>query len=401
MKTILFVPCNRLGTVRFALCAAHLPESVRVAGISNKRFIRIGAEEAMQEAGIRHERLQSLSINEVRRLISKHKPGLIVTGNDADTIANMFVVEGKAQGIPSLVIQDGAVAQVEHIAPKGLSDLSYLYRIYSAEFMLLRFLFKLRRKLLGAKVGHQLDVNEMGLYATDIAAWGDYSRRVFARRGVPAKAIHITGCPNFDLLPKGVPAKKEGGRKVLLYATSDMPGARLWSWEETAEAAENLASAVSQISGAELIIRPHPSESLKPYEALPKKYPCVKLQLPGTSATDIYGAIQSADAVLTEVSTVAFESILLGKPVGIVNFTGREASKNYPAAYVESGAAIRISSQQACKGQLEALLTSAALASKLEEGRKYFMADQVYRMDGKSSKRVADLMVTLCREPRA
>ncbi|MCX6772872.1 MAG: CDP-glycerol glycerophosphotransferase family protein [Candidatus Micrarchaeota archaeon] len=397
MKTILFVPCNRLGTVRFALCAKHLPGGVRVIGISNKRFIRIGAEEAMQEAGIKYERIQSLSINEVRRLISKHKPGLIVTGNDADTIVNMFVVEGKAQGIPSLVIQDGAVAEVVHIAEKKVSDLSYLFRIYSAEFMLLRFLFKLKRKISGEKAGHQLDVNEMGIYATDISAWGDYSRRIFEKRGISNKAIHITGCPNFDLLPK-VEQKAQGSKKVLLYATSDMPGARLWSWEETAQAAENLAAAVSQIGGVELIIRPHPSESLKPYEALPKKYPCVKLQLPGTSATNIYGAIQSADAVLTEVSTVAFESILLGKPVGIINFTGREASKNYPAAYVDSGAAIKIASKQSCKDQLEALLGSVALAKKLEEGRKYFIADQVYRLDGKSSKRVADLMVNLCKD---
>lgn len=397
MKTILFVPCNRLGTVRFALCAKHLPSSVRIQGISNWRFIRIGADEALREEGIPFERLQKLGEEEAGRIIDAHKAGLVVTGNDADTIANAFVLAASKRGIPSLVIQDGAVAEVKHIGAKKLDDLLYLARIYTLEYMLNRLLFKLKRRIFGEKAGHQLDVNEMGLYATDIAAWGDFSRRIFEKRGIHRDNIHITGCPNFDLLPESS-EQKQPKNKTTLYATSDMPGARLWSWEETAEAAENLAEAASQIEGAKLIIRPHPSESLKPYRGLPARYPCVELQLPGTSATNIYGAIQSADAVLTEISTVAFESILLGKPVGIVNFTGREVSKNYPQAYVDSGAAIKIASKQQCKGQLEALLSSDALAAKLEKGRKYFIADQVYRLDGKSSKRVAGLMANLCKD---
>lgn len=394
VPSILFVPCNAMQAKRFALVARHLPKSAKVLAVSNANYLKLGAEEALKAAGIEYERLDGLGAESCGRLLDKHSASLVVLGNDSDYISYLFVLAARKRGIRSLMMQDGAIASLA-APPRRISlhDISNLLRIYSPGYMAARSTARLKSKFLRTQAP---SLNKMGAYCTDLAVWGDFSRRLFAARGVPASAIHVTGNPTFDELVQVKKSTENAGRKkkqgkVILYASSDMAGARLWTHGEVRNAAEALAAAAQAIPGATLIIRPHPSESPSLYAGLEQKYSRTKVQ-PGGK---LYSLIASADLVLTEISTVAFESILLGKPVGIVNFTGRVISSNYPESYVKSGAALPISKTSNVANQIRLLLHDKKTSSALQKGRERFIREQVFKLDGKASKRVAAIIVKL------
>lgn len=392
MKTILFVPCNALQVRRFALVKKRLPQGVNVISVSNRNFIKLGAEEELEKEGMGFVRLSGLSIRHCDKILDKCGAGIVVLGNDSDYISYLFALAAKKRGIPSLMVQDGAIASL-NAPPRQLSlgHIGNLARIYTPHYMFGRGAAKLYSRISGVP-GPML--NRMGTYCTGIAAWGGFSKRIFLARGAPESALHVTGNPTFDEIAgkKASKAKSQQQHKSILYATSDMAGARLWSKDEVRQAAENVAAAAESI-GAKLILRPHPSENKGIYALLGNRYSGLKIQGEGR----LYDAIRQADAVLADISTVAFEAILLGKPVGIVNFTGREVSSNYPQAYVKSGAALPISGKGDAASQLRRMLHDKKTASALQKGRERFIRGQAGRLDGKASKRVADLIMALMK----
>lgn len=394
VTSIIFVPCNAMQVKRFALVMRHLPKGAKVRAVSNANYLKLGAEEALKAAGITYERLQGLSVESCGRLLDRHAASLVVLGNDSDYISYLFTLAARKRGIRSLMMQDGAIAALT-APPRRLSigHLGNIARIYTHSYMVGRGTAKLYSRISGVS-GPAL--NRMGTYCTDIAAWGEFSKRIFMARGVSAAAVHVTGNPTFDKLNRAPGAAKQSGhknRKTILFATSDMAGARLWTPEEVKDAAEQVADAAKSI-GASLILRPHPAEFIRDYSDIEKRhYPCFKIDK--DRKKELYDSIRQSDAVLTEISTVAFESILLGKPVGIVNFTGRVISSNYPESYVKSGAALQISNPSNAASQIRLLLHDKKTSSALQKGRERFIREQVFRLDGKASKRVAAIIVKL------
>lgn len=390
MVSVVFVPCNGLQVRRFALVRKHLPPGVNVLSVSNGKFLKLGVDAALGVAGLRAVRLEKMDGKECGRVLDAAKPNLLIVGNDSDYISFLFIQAAKKRGIRSLMIQDGAICFIS--PPKGVAfrDSGQMLAKYSPLYLLGRALTKAKTRILRQK---SLDVNLTGTYCTDIAAWGGFSKRTFLSRGVPASAIHITGNPTFDELPRtGKESKtKPGKTRIILFAASDMVGARLWSEGETIGMFRALAEATAKIKGAKLVIRPHPSEDMAMYAPIKRDYPNVAVSKEGK----LFEVIRQSDAVLTEVSTVAFEAILMGKPIGIVDFTDRDVSQIYPEAYIKSGAAISITDPGKCAGQLSALLSDRWLLSSLAQGRKRFIADQVDQTNGKASKRVAWLIMKL------
>ena len=91
----------------------------------------------------------------------------------------------------------------------------------------------------------------------------------------------------------------------------------------------------------QLIIKIHPREIQSDYD----KYLTTeqRTRVIVTKDTNIYDLIDVSGAVLTDISSVALDAIIMGRPVGIVNLTGRPyPCIPYPEEYVSKGVALEM-----------------------------------------------------------
>jgi CDP-glycerol glycerophosphotransferase (TagB/SpsB family) len=148
--------------------------------------------------------------------------------------------------------------------------------------------------------------------------------------------------------------------------------------------------AVSSLPGAQLLIRPYPREDESVFRRLAAEYGNVFVD---NRKIPLYDALGVADAVLTEISSVATEAVAMSKPLGIVNFTGRPfPTEPYPRVHIESGVALAITRESDLLPALKNLLYGSLTRQQLSRSRATFVRDQLYRMDGKSAERVARLI---------
>ena len=148
---------------------------------------------------------------------------------------------------------------------------------------------------------------------------------------------------------------------------------------------------IKKLPRVNLIIKTHPNETdgLAQSEA-------DNLLLKNVAVTDnldyLYDLIHLCDvAVTTFNSTSSIETVLFDKPVLIINFTGEINS----IECAREGVAIEIEETEKVYESLNELLHNQDLLSSLKNKRKQFIEKYAYKLDGKSTKRVVDVVQEL------
>ncbi|MEM1822995.1 MAG: CDP-glycerol glycerophosphotransferase family protein, partial [Candidatus Hadarchaeales archaeon] len=228
----------------------------------------------------------------------------------------------------------------------------------------------------------------------------EYSKNFFESRGIPSEKIVITGNPLMDdifrLKPKADKIKKQlglpAGAKLIVYASCNPIDIQYWTEEETAHLVRLLNKIVLNMKNCFLLIRPHPTEPNERYLRF--------LQGEDTSKTfvskkeNLYDLLASCDLLITEGSVVGSEAAAMGKPVIIVNLTGKPyLNRYYPKLLADEGVAIEVLKEYELDNSIKRLLKSKDLAkNRWKFIRKYF-----YKLDEMSSQRVASLIEKLAR----
>jgi CDP-glycerol glycerophosphotransferase (TagB/SpsB family) len=138
-------------------------------------------------------------------------------------------------------------------------------------------------------------------------------------------------------------------------------------------------------------VKVHPRESTSHYRNLLARLDAQDAIV--VHDVDLNALLQASALLITGFSTVALEAMVYKCPVLIVNLTGEPD----PVDYVSSGAALGAYTPDEIVTQMTRLLAETQASTALATARQEYLLDQLYRIDGQASQRVADLIQKMSR----
>ncbi len=278
----------------------------------------------------------------VNNILSVEKPKLLAVMNEITTLGNIAVHIAKQKGIKTLCIQHGAI---------------------------------------GNDPGSFVPVS-----ADKVAVWGNSSKEILMKEGTTEERIVITGAPQFDNL-KSINYNLtdeiineiylDKSKKYVLLTSQNLPNMK--------ETVRHLCRALKSIPNVQLVIKTHPAEySTKKYKNIMKEFGIKGV----VTKKYLYPLMKECSVMITISSTTGLEALIMGKPLITINLSG----KPDVMPYAESGAAIGIYKPENIMPALKSILEDQAVRKKLAKKAKMFIYEQCYKLDGKASERIVNLI---------
>ncbi len=224
------------------------------------------------------------------------------------------------------------------------------------------------------------------------AVYGPIDKKILTENSFyPKSKVVVTGSPRYDIFanPERFFNKEkvykelgiEPEKKLVVWATQPIP------IEYAKKLPGAIFEAVKEFKEIYLVAKLHPRDQLKNFYEEVAKEKGAEVSLIGTQM-DTNELLYSCELMLTAWSTTALEAMILNKPVITINPTG----KPDPVPYAKSGAAIGVYDLSKLKSAIKGALYNKNIRKKLEERRKKFVYERVYKIDGKATERVCKLI---------
>jgi len=312
-----------------------------------------------------------------RALLAAHDVRLVVCGFDVLPFQRAFLGTMHAAGVPSLHVPHGVFGPTGGVVVPGSCS---------------------------------------EIFATRVAAPGEYSRRVYAENGQPVERVVVTGVPRWDALPTlgaqspGAVRRAMGldpNRPLVLFATS-------WVEWATADAPNVVASLAPVFAGClrglrrsggprpQLVVKFHPSEIVD--DAWPPLADGYRTLCAAAGVDDVLFRVgdaapwlAAADVVVSINSSLALEALLVGRVP--VNVPVHPSAVH--AVYGPETAILGAATPEDLAALLEPALRDPAVRRTVAERRAATIAHYVHADDGRASARVAAAAHALAASARA
>ncbi len=209
--------------------------------------------------------------------------------------------------------------------------------------------------------------------------------------GIDSNKLIVAGRPcyddvikNKDMIDESI-YKKFGidkTKKIVLLATNPV------GEDNSKKLITTVVNTVKEFENMQLIIKPHPQESIDFYKSLLSE---LNYNENAVINYNTFELIKIADIVMVVHSTVGLEAMMLDKPVICINLFNLPES----VPYVESGAAIGVYKEEELKGVIQKIMMDSEEGKKLAVARKNFAEEFNYKNDGKATDRVADSILKI------
>ena len=222
--------------------------------------------------------------------------------------------------------------------------------------------------------------------------------REIKRKYKTAKNVVVTGQPRYDILHHAdkIYSKEKflkkykinSNHKIILWITQ----CHALSDEENIKNFKAVFETMENLKNATLIIKQHPAEGGE-YTKMIKEYLSnYKISVVLTPKnSDTYEQLFACDLMITRHSTTAMEAIALNKPVIILNLSGEPD----PVNYVEEGVALGVYKDEDLKLTIKKLLRDNSMLAK---NRERYIEKYLYKIDGKATERVVNLIEEMTEE---
>jgi len=211
------------------------------------------------------------------------------------------------------------------------------------------------------------------------------------RYGIPAEKLIVTGRPVYDEI---IETKNridtslferfslDKTKKIVLLATNP------YGEDNARKLVSAVVNAINKFDELQLIIKPHPRESVDFYQGVLDE---LNFKNGKAIGFDTFELIKISELVMVVTSTVGLEAMLCNKPVISINLF------NLPEAvpYVKSGAAIGVYQENKVEDGIRTALYDNLARVKLAEARKIFVDNHNYKNDGKATERVVNSMLEI------
>jgi CDP-glycerol glycerophosphotransferase (TagB/SpsB family) len=207
------------------------------------------------------------------------------------------------------------------------------------------------------------------------------------------KKIVVTGQPRFDNLARAEKLFDGGAIRTKFGLTLD-DKILLWttesglSLEESAKNVSAVYDAVNSLGNIRLVIKLHPAEDQEA-PVYRKNSTYTPLIVKGNQ--DLSELLYICDLMMTKSSTTVLEAAILGKPVIVLNLSG----KPDVIPYVEKGVAVGVYREEDLASAIQNVLYDTEVRERLSKEQSKFAYENTYVQDGKASERVAELILQM------
>ncbi len=343
------------------------------------------------------------SMKTVQRIIDDENPDILVSGHDQSPMDILFIKTCNELDIPSLTVQDGLLAAVRFERKSVNNKVEYFSKMFLRLFKLFfnpyrPFKYKISRLRFEFNYGRGYSYTYGRGESSKIALFGDNTKKLLISEGVSPDRLIVTGSSKFDdLLQYKDSSVKESlkekygapsDRKVVLVLTSWFVEAGLWTVEMRRFFISEIAKACVNLKNVQLIFKLHaPHENKEIYRKLLKDYPLSPLIFDTESLHEL---ICISDVVVSVSSTAALEALALDKPCLIVNM-------DHGSKIFKDGGVLFIEKTDSIPSAIEKLVHHPWETVDLEKMQN-FVFDEAFKVDGKSSMRISNLIRSMVLE---
>jgi hypothetical protein len=284
-----------------------------------------------------------------RALLEQERPAVVLMTYETGPYQRALIVEARRLGIPTVAIMHGFISDMNN---------HYMHTGVTAE---------------------RLDPPAGFSVPDRTCVWGDFFRRVMTEQGnYRPEQVAVTGNWQYDQGFAGLEPETAGtaDERTVLVCTS-----KQWS----ARFVQTCLDAIAVTGGLRCLVKSHPLEDPAEVQAVVDAESRVKVEVCEGSMLE---ALRRADIVVSLPSTVAYEAVLLDKPLVMVN-TAHNPSF---APLVESGACVTLTETGSLGEVLGRLCGDEELKGELAEARAAFVSDCFYVRDGKAAERVVEVV---------
>lgn len=244
-----------------------------------------------------------------------------------------------------------------------------------------------------------------GLAYDAMAVYSQPAAATLAAAGIEPQRIHVVGPLRFDGLVRALDVEKRDGpnltgaqeAKKVIYASQPVvpriadlgPGAK-------ASALRAALAACGVVSPAELVVLPHPTESLGDLRAIVDALePPSGVSVRIATGQDLHAALLEAWLLITVSSQSVFDAAVAGVPSICISLGGGDP----PVTYAEEGFALRATSAHGLKELARELRSDNRRSSVIAEARAA-VERRFGALDGMASRRAADVIRRLVADGR-
>jgi len=303
--------------------------------------------------------------------IRGEKPDLLLIVGEQGVYGRCFLAAAQSQGVATLGMQHGAISR------------DHRQYTHSAGMV---------------AAGGRFVGTTLCPIPDTTAVYGKFFERILVENGgYPEGSVVVTGQPSYDFLYN---ARDNGAREricsqldigrsqdIVVLATQTHRG---FTNDQNRRLLEIVFDAIGEFPGKKLVVKLHPAEEPSLHRRIARERGVLD-DIVIVKDVNLFDLLRACEMLITAHSTVALEGMLFDKPVVTVNVTGgRDVMP-----YAESGAAIGVRDAAELTGAMRAVFTDDELQKKLQDGRKKFIADCLYPLDGRAARRVADLALSM------
>lgn len=301
-----------------------------------------------------------------RTMLEKESPSLVVLTNDRADFGRAIGLGARAAGVPSMLVQFGLTLAPAHWHPGVAADLAAVQGEAPAEVI------------------RNAD-NHPGL---QISVTGQPKHDVLLRKVAMFPRAQV--CDEYGLDPR---------RPIVLYASHALGEQSSTSRRGLAERrlaareVEAVYRTMAELKNVELVVKPHPNEDVEPHNQVLKKVSADNIRLV-QGIEPIEALLSACDVLVTHHSTVGLEAVLLGKPLVIVNLSGRPD----PFPYVRCGVAVGAYQDCDIASTIEAALFDPPTREGMAASRPAFLRRHAFRGAVPATERVVAVALALARD---
>jgi hypothetical protein len=295
-----------------------------------------------------------------KHILRQHHPAIIISADGADPRSRIYYLLGNRQTVPALEIMFGDIVAMDAISWKFF-------------------------------------------IADRLSVTGEKAREVIQSLGVPSQLITVTGSPRYDnFADKPVVLHPDGSTAVtkkpmVLFASTLSLSAydRLIDPTLLTAVKKAIFQAADQVAGIQLMVKPHPLENASALKRLAAGFRNISFV---SSSEDIRDLTKKCDVFVTLGSTATLGALILNKLVIWPAFTGSiwwEEEDHF----LMSGATLitRTMNELVNCLQIAAENSQDKILADLEEARRHFLRQWVFKTDGQASARITALAMQMVK----
>lgn len=302
------------------------------------------------------------SLEMARRLVDEENPDFILVSSEHGIVQKSIMVAGKLKEIPTMALQHGTVGRIH----KG-------YMSWKGSI---------------SKSG---DVRSPFCPIPDkTAVFGPYYLDLLTKAGdYPPSSVVATGQPRYDALVEAGRVYDrdkfceklglDGKKKLVLVVTENLP------ISEGSAFLKSVLRSLRDFPELQIVIKPHPAEVGEWYVELVRKEG-VKAKIMSKRA-DTYEPLYACDLLVASYSTVILEAIILGK----LCVTAYLMKGSDPTPYFKD-VTLRVYKEEDLGPAIKKTLYDDKVREALKQAGAKFVFEHAYRMDGRATERVTDLI---------